>query len=308
MQRCHSLGNSYGLEQAFPKPLLEVQAYYTTAEQVPKSLHCFLILNRSQHPVDYVTPRATTFPNPPPERKSFLRRAINVLGLALVFSSAGFAIAAYPAFRTADEILTPVSDKETLTRFTPTDPKAIEVEAYINNHPLVKELRSRPELSESRPHLRIPVSQRGHNLTGGTLMGPGRVVVPPYVWLEAGGKSLVSISYLGEDLCGHPNIVHGGFLATMLDEGLGRCCFGALPNKIGMTATLKVDYKAPTMAGQYVVLKAKTVKVEGRKAWVEGTIETLVGEGETPKVLCKGEALFIEPKQAANMARIYPVT
>jgi len=146
--------------------------------------------------------------------------------------------------------------------------------------------------------MKIPESQRGHNLTGGTLMGPGRVQVPPFVWTEAGGKSLVSISYLGEDLCGHPKIIHGGFLATMLDEGLARCCFGALPNKIGMTATLTVNYKAPTPAGTFVVLRAETTKVEGRKAWVEGRIETLVGEGEKPNVLCEANALFIEPRQA----------
>lgn len=129
-------------------------------------------------------------------------------------------------------------------------------------------------------------------------MGPGRVQVPPYMWTEAGGKSLVSISYLGEDLCGHPTIVHGGFLATILDEGLARCCFGALPNKIGMTATLTVNYRAPTPADTFVVLRAKTTKVEGRKAWVEGRIETLVPEGEKPKVLCEANALFIEPRQA----------
>lgn len=88
-------------------------------------------------------------------------------------------------------------------------------------------------------------------------------------------------------------------LATMLDEGLARCCFAALPNKIGMTANLNIDYKAPAMAGRCVVLRARTTKVEGRKAWVEGRIETLVGPGETPVVLAEATALFIEPRQAA---------
>lgn len=130
-------------------------------------------------------------------------------------------------------------------------------------------------------------------------MGPGRVVVPPFVWTEKGGKSLVSISYLGTDLCGHPGIVHGGFLATMLDEGLARCCFPALPNKIGVTANLNINYRSPAPAGAFVVLRAKTTKVEGRKAWVEGHIETLVGEGEKPVILAEASALFIEPRQAA---------
>lgn len=109
----------------------------------------------------------------------------------------------------------------------------------------------------------------------------------------------MSIFYLGTDLCGHPGIIHGGLLATMLDEGLARCCFPALPNKIGMTANLNINYRKPAPAGSFVVLKAKTVEVEGRKAWVEGYIETLVGEGEQPVVLAEASALFVEPRTAA---------
>ncbi|ESZ91353.1 hypothetical protein SBOR_8261 [Sclerotinia borealis F-4128] len=255
-----------------------------------------------------VARRLSIIPPPPPSRPSLFLRTLTFFGIAIVFTSVGFSIAAYPAFTAANAILNPPSDEESLRLYTPTDAKSLEVEAYINNHPVVKDLRSRPEFTESRPHMKIPESQRGHNLTGGTLMGPGRVVVPPYVWTEAGGKSLVSISFLGEDLCGHPKIVHGGFLATMLDEGLARCCFGALPNKIGMTASLTVNYRAPTPAEIFVVLRATTTKVEGRKAWVEGRIETLVPEGKTPKVLCEANALFIEPRQAKAMARIYPVS
>jgi adenylylsulfate kinase len=206
---------------------------------------------------------------------------------------------ATPAFQVANDILYPPTDKETLTMYTPEDEVSREVEKYINNHPLAKGLRSNPKFSESRPHLKIPPSQRGHSLTGGTLLGPGRVVVPPFVWTETGGKSLVAISYLGSDLCGHPSIVHGGFLATMLDEGMGRCCFGALPNKIGMTANLNINYRTPAPAGAFVVLRARTTKVEGRKAWVEAHIETLVGEGEKPVVLVEASSLFIEPRQAA---------
>lgn len=174
-----------------------------------------------------------------------------------------------------------------------------EIEDFINKHPLAAELRSRPEFYESRPHLKIPAAQRSHNLTGGTLMGAGKVVVPPFQWNERGGKSMIAISYLGTDLCGHPGIVHGGMLATILDEGLARCCFAALPNKIGMTANLNINYRAPAPAGAFIVLRAKTTKVEGRKAWVEGHIETLVGEGEKPIVLVEASALFIEPRQAA---------
>lgn len=135
---------------------------------------------------------------------------------------------------------------------------------------------------------------RAQSLTAGTLAGPRRIVVPPIMFSEEGGKSIVCFFYLGEDLCGHPGVVHGGLLATILDEGLAMCCIPALPNGMGMTASLKIDYRKPVSAGGYVVLKAWTRKVEGRKAWVEGRLEGLEG-GE---VFAEAEALFVEPRQA----------
>jgi len=198
-----------------------------------------------------------------------------------------------------DVLSKPPSDVETLSMYTPNDDISAEIENFINNHHLVRELRANPDLSESRPHMKIPEPLRPHTLTGGILSGPGKIVVPPFSWSEKGGKSLVSVVYLGEDLCGHPGIVHGGLLATLLDEGLARCCFPALPSKIAMTASLNINYRKPAPSGAFVVLRAKTVKVEGRKAWVEGHIETLVGEGEEPQVLVEASALFVEPRHAA---------
>ena len=119
------------------------------------------------------------------------------------------------------------------------------------------------------------------------------------MFLEKGGKSSVTIAYLGKDLCGHPGIIHGGLLAIVLDEGMAGCCFAALPNKVGLTASLTLNYKKPVPANTYVCIRATTTKVEGRKAWVEGRIESLVGKGETPVVYVEASSLFIEPRQAA---------
>lgn len=193
------------------------------------------------------------------------------------------------------------SDAESLKRYTPAedDEEAQRIEKAINAMPMVAELRARPEMIESRPHMKMPASYREKTLTGGALSGAGKVPSPPYAWIEEGGKSLVSVTYVGDELCGHPGIVHGGFLATMLDEGLARCCFAALPHKIGVTANLNIDYRKPTPANSFLVLRATTTKVEGRKAWVKGHIELLPKEGEKPVVVAEATALFISPKYAA---------
>ncbi|KAI1467463.1 Thioesterase/thiol ester dehydrase-isomerase [Daldinia caldariorum] len=254
----------------------------------------------------FVNTLPTADPSLSPPAPSLLRRAASVIALGLIFTTLGVTMTAAPAAPIVKEILNPPTDEETLTMFEPETDHQREVEEFINNHPLTKELRAKEGFYESRPHLKIPAPYRAYNLTGGTLLGPGKVVVPPVTFVEAGGKSLVSISYLGHELCGHPGIVHGGLLATMLDEGLARCCFAALPHKVGLTANLNINYRAPAPADSYVVLRATTTKVEGRKAWVEGRIETLVGEGETPLVLAEATALFVSPKNAALMMNLYP--
>lgn len=220
----------------------------------------------------------------------FKPRTFFISGIAFALFGASAVI-----FSTTDFIV--YTDSQTLDLFTPLSPKQLEVEEYINTHRLTASLRSNPSFKESRPTLKVNKKYRNASLTSGVLSGQGRIEVPPYVWSEDGGKSLVSILYLGPDLCGYPGIIHGGLLATLLDEGLARCCFPALPNKIGVTANLSIDYRKPSFAESYMVLKARTVKVEGRKAWVEGRIETLAKEGENPVVLVEAKALMIEPKQ-----------
>jgi acyl-coenzyme A thioesterase PaaI-like protein len=149
---------------------------------------------------------------------------------------------------------------------------------------------------------------RNYSMTASTLAGPDKIVAAPYVWLEGDGKSLVSMLYLGGDLCGHPGYIHGGLLATLLDEGLARCCFPALPNKLGVTANLQIDYRAPVPADSFLVLRAETVKVEGRKAWVKGRLEllSLAERDGKPIPVAEATALFIEPRNAASFAKLIP--
>jgi acyl-coenzyme A thioesterase PaaI-like protein len=228
------------------------------------------------------------------------------LALTVLTFGAGFLMTGAPAVEPMRALANPPTDEETLTLFSPSSDEIAEIEKNLFAHPLTQSLLADERYTASRPHLKIPEQLRSQNLTGGTLLGPDKIVVPPLQFSTDDGSSFVSLQYLGPALCGHPGIVHGGLLATLLDEGLARCCFPALPNKVGVTASLNLTYKAPAMAGQVVVLKAETTKVEGRKAWVKGRLETLADEskGEKPIVLTEGEALFIEPRQAAQLKRV----
>jgi acyl-coenzyme A thioesterase PaaI-like protein len=69
-----------------------------------------------------------------------------------------------------------------------------------------------------------------------------------------------------------------------------------------MTANLNVDFRKPALPERVYVLKAETVKVEGRKAWVEGVMMMMPAKktaSEDEAVLvAEARALFIEPKFA----------
>ncbi|KAI1269196.1 Thioesterase/thiol ester dehydrase-isomerase [Xylariaceae sp. FL1019] len=241
-------------------------------------------------------------------KQSLIRRAGIVLTLGVVCTALGFTVAFYPAVPVVRQLLDPPTDKETLSLFEAETPAQLEIDEYIKNHHLAKELRANKSFSESRPHLKIPEAFRSHSLTGGTLSGTGRIEVPPLAFAEEGGKSFVTLFYLGGQLSGHPGIIHGGLIATILDEGMARCCFPVLPHKVGVTATLNINYRKPAMADSYYVFRATTTRSEGRKAWVEGRIETLVPKGETPVVVAEATALFVSPRQAALMTNVYPTT
>ncbi|KAK4862228.1 hypothetical protein LT330_003366 [Penicillium expansum] len=264
----------------------------------------FAVPNRPYSRSYSTAPSPSASTQPPKARRSRLRRFIGFTSIAVFAFTVGLT---YQTQQTLSRIMATPTEEETLTAFIPIDSATAKIDNTIRTHPVAEALRANPEFTESRPHLTIPGPMRERNLTAGTLAGPGKIVVPPYVFSERGGKTMISLMYLGGDVCGHHGIIHGGLLATLLDEGLARCCFPALPNKVGVTANLNIDYRAPAMANQYVALRAETVKVEGRKAWVEGRIETLPSDGTEPVVLVEAKALFIEPRQAAALSSLYKV-
>jgi acyl-coenzyme A thioesterase PaaI-like protein len=256
-------------------------------------------------------PTSLPLPRPIPQPNKLARRGLFALAIAIAFST-GWMLSQNPTVVTAIAISTQPSDEKTLEMWNP-DPNTPtgQVEAKLQQLPLVKILNA--EVKEggaakwqaSRPHLKIPPRLREGSFTGGHLLQEDKLTVPPLVYVDGQGKELVCIVYLGTKVCGHPGMVHGGLLATLMDEGLARTCFAALPNKVGVTANLNIDYRAPCTAGQFVVLKGTTTKVEGRKAWVTGRIETLTPDGSPGKVLVEGSALFIEPRgYASKLMRI----
>lgn len=78
------------------------------------------------------------------------------------------------------------------------------------------------EWYETRPYLNYPEEKRVNSLTAGALRGPGKLALPPLVRAKKDETEALVILHVGRGLCGHDGIIHGGLLATVMDEILGR--------------------------------------------------------------------------------------
>jgi len=85
---------------------------------------------------------------------------------------------------------------------------------------------------------------------------------------------------------GYDGIVHGGIVATLLDEAMGKVLSGK--GVMALTATLSVKFKKPVRVGERLRVCSKLRKRTGRKVWLEACVKD--SEGRT---LAEGESLYI---------------
>ncbi|THU93997.1 Thioesterase/thiol ester dehydrase-isomerase [Dendrothele bispora CBS 962.96] len=185
----------------------------------------------------------------------------------------------------------------------PTDPASQEyltatarIEKELHSLPLLQSLRSASDANEwyeTRPYATLPEERRVNSLTAGALRGPGKLAVPPVVWAKRDESEAYVFVHLGRGLCGHDGIIHGGLLATLIDESLGRQAIVNLPSRVGVTATLNISYRAPTKADQFIVIKTKLDELKGRKAFVSARVEDMNGT-----LLVEATAMFVQPRYA----------
>ncbi|KAI9472459.1 MAG: HotDog domain-containing protein [Benjaminiella poitrasii] len=160
-----------------------------------------------------------------------------------------------------------------------------------DNLEIVKKLRADPDILEYEAYSHSSQSEKDHSLTYTTLRGPGMMIARPVIFYNKTYTECTSVVHLGTNMCGHDGIIHGGLAATILDEGLASVAVPALPNKIGFTANLNVNYRRPIRANQWVVMKSKLDKSEDRKAYVSAFIESLDGQ-----LFTEATSLYIAPK------------
>jgi uncharacterized protein (TIGR00369 family) len=111
-------------------------------------------------------------------------------------------------------------------------------------------------------------------------------------------QMFVSRFRLDERYTGHPGHCHGGIIATILDEAMGKV--NKLRQVIALTSQMTVDYLRPVPLNQSLRVESREVSVHGRRH--VNMSEILNRKGE---VLARGKALFIaiDPGMFAKFAK-----
>jgi uncharacterized protein (TIGR00369 family) len=81
------------------------------------------------------------------------------------------------------------------------------------------------------------------------------------------GQDEVTATYTPPDhFQGYPGVLHGGIIASLLDEVGGRVAMIGDPTHFMFTAKMEVRYRRPTPLGQPLTVSGRLVKMRGRLA------------------------------------------
>lgn len=140
--------------------------------------------------------------------------------------------------------------------------------------------------------------QHLHNyVVTGLLHGKDLKEIDPIIFRNEKEGELVGFFFLGKQLLGNDGGSHRGIISLLLDETLCLCGFPFLPSKMGVTANLTIDYKNPAPPSVVLVLRAHLVEHKGRKAVINGELETfplLASEKKTE--IAKATCVLVEPR------------
>ena len=100
-------------------------------------------------------------------------------------------------------------------------------------------------------------------------------------------KRIVGRFRLGEEYQGGAGFLHGGIIAVLLDEAMGKV--NRFRGVRAVTAELVIEYLKPVRVGEEIVVEAREVEQNGRSLIHAGEIRDPRGT-----VLARGRGRFVE--------------
>ncbi|KAK5116754.1 hypothetical protein LTR62_007428 [Meristemomyces frigidus] len=132
-------------------------------------------------------------------------------------------------------------------------------------------------------------------------------------------EEVSTLMQMSDAMNGHPYYLHGGIIATVIDEAMGilqnanndrqhlqKVAQGLASGESpahgvnSFTASLTVNFLKPVHTPGSLVVTARYTRREGRKEWIHAEVKQHISHGEDDygeEVVCAtGDALFIEPR------------
>lgn len=99
-------------------------------------------------------------------------------------------------------------------------------------------------------------------------------------------RRIVGRFVLGERYQGGAGFAHGGIIALLLDEAMGKVC--RFRDVRAVTAELSVEYLQPVAVDKEIVVEGRETEMSGRNLFMSGEIRN--GNGD---VLARGKGRFV---------------
>ena len=139
-------------------------------------------------------------------------------------------------------------------------------------------------MTETNQNL-VPMAHGAQNRCFGC--GPANPAGLHLEFLLGENETVVCLAEVSGAFDGHPGFLHGGIIATLLDETMSKAARAR--GLTTMTRQLEIDYLRPVPSGVPIRMEGRVVRGEGRKHWTEARI--LNAEG---KELARAKGLFVE--------------
>jgi uncharacterized protein (TIGR00369 family) len=102
-------------------------------------------------------------------------------------------------------------------------------------------------------------------------------------------RKIVGRFVLGERYQGGAGFAHGGIIALLLDEAMGKVC--RFRDVRAVTAELSVEYLKPVDVDKAIVVEGRETEMNGRNLFITGEIRNESGD-----VLARGKGRFVVVK------------
>ena len=138
---------------------------------------------------------------------------------------------------------------------------------------------------DTRTEKLTPMAHKAQNCCFGC--GPANPTGLRLEFLLAEDGAVVCLPTISESFEGPPGYLHGGIIATLLDETMSKSVRAR--GLTAVTGQMEIEYLRPVHSAMPIRLEGRLLRSEGRKHWTEARLLD-----ERGRVLAKAKGIFIE--------------